>query len=133
MTKRRSIKDDVEGWLASKATDGLADYAARGRKHQHLTDDELLNAWRKAFAHMADDVRDYGRRAATDDLKSEFILRKKEPPYDLIRAEFERYIAETNRAIEELEANDPAQFEKMGREIEIDLEKFRSSRDKSKN
>jgi hypothetical protein len=133
MIKPPSIKDEVDGWVASNATDALADYATRGRKHQHLTDDELLNAWRKAFAHMADDVRDYERRAATEDLKSEFILRKKEPPYDLIRAEFERYMAEANRAIEELEADDPAQYEKMGREIETDLEKFRSSRDKSKN
>jgi hypothetical protein len=82
---------------------------------------------------MTDDVRDPERRAIEEDYKSEFLLRKKEPPYDLIREDFERYIAETGRAIEELKRDDPAQYEEMGRSIDADLKHFRSSRDKSKN
>jgi hypothetical protein len=128
-----SLRKDVESWITSQATDKVADYATRGRKHQQLTDDELLNQWQVAFRHMADDVRDYDRRAAEDDFKAEFVLRKKEPPYDLVRDDFERYIAETDRAIAELKADDPAQFEEMTRGVNKDLEDFRSFRNKPKN
>jgi hypothetical protein len=128
-----TTRKDVESWITSQATDKVADYAARGRKHQHLTDEVLTAVWRDAFRLMADDVRDYDRRAAEDDFKAEFVLRKKEPPYDLIREDFERYIAETDRAIAELEADDPAQYEEMTRGVNRDLEDFRSFRNKPKN
>ena len=113
MTKPPNMRRDVESWITSEATDRVAGYASRGRKHQHLSDEELANVWTKAFKHMADDVRDYERRATEDDLKSEFVLRKKEPPYDAIRDDFERYVAETDRAIADLKANDPDQYEAM--------------------
>jgi hypothetical protein len=128
-----SLRKDVESWITSEAADKIADYANRGRKHQHLTDEVLTAQWREAFRLMADDVRDYNRRAAEDDFKAEFILRRKEPPYDLVRADFDRYIAETDRAIEELKTDDPAQYEAMTRSVDRDLEAFRSSRNKSKN
>jgi hypothetical protein len=44
------MKDDVEGWLTSSGSDRLADYAARGRKHQSLTIEELTTGWIYAFA-----------------------------------------------------------------------------------
>jgi hypothetical protein len=128
-----SIEKDVEGWLASDATDKLADYAGRGRKHRHLSDEDLLSGWLAAFKLMADDVRDYERRAVEQDYNSEFFLRKKEPPYDLIREDFERYIAETSRAIEDLKRDDPAKYEEIARSIDADIKHFRSSRDQSKN
>jgi hypothetical protein len=78
-------------------------------------------------------MRDYDRRTATNDLKAEFILRKMEPPYDLVRDDFERYVAETDRAFAELRADDPAEFEKMTQGVNENLETFRSFRDKSKN
>lgn len=130
MTKPPNLRKEVESFITSEATDKVAAYAARGRKHEHLGDEELMIAWRAAFKHMADDVRDYERRAAEDDFKAEFVLRKKEPPYDLVRDDFERYIAETDRAIEELKADDPARYEEMDREISADLQSFR---DRSKN
>ncbi len=82
---------------------------------------------------MADDVRDYDRRAVEEDYKSEFILRKIEPPYASIHDELERYFDETDRAIRQLQADDPKGYEKMGRTFSTDLEAFKLSRDKSKN
>jgi hypothetical protein len=133
MSKKPSVKDDVEGWMASGGADRLADYANRGRKHQHLADDELTAGWISAFRNMADDIRDYERRAKEEDLKSEILLRKREPPYDLVREEFERFIAETDRAIEDLKSEDPLRFEEIGREIDRELKTFKSTRDRTKS
>jgi hypothetical protein len=82
---------------------------------------------------MADNVRDPERRAAEEDFKSELLLRKQKPPYGSVHADFDRYMAETARAIEELRTDDPGQFEEMERGINADVKNFRSSRDKSKN
>jgi len=133
MTKPPNIKADVESWIASESTDKVADYASRGRKHQNLSDLDLVTAWQTAFKRMADDVRDYDRRAVEEDYKSEFILRKIEPPYASIHDELERYFDETDRAIRQLQTDDPKGYEKMGRTISTDLEAFKLSRDKSKN
>ena len=133
MTKRSSVSDDVEGWLASTGSDRLADYAARGRKHQNLTSGELTAGWVHAFRRMADDVRDPERRAIEEDFKSEFSLRGSEPPYNLVSEEFERFMAEFDRAMRDLETEDPSRFEEMGKEIDRDLETFKSIRDRTKS
>jgi hypothetical protein len=49
MAKEDSMGEDVEGWPSSNSTGHAADYAAKGRKHQHLTDDELTAAWVAEF------------------------------------------------------------------------------------
>jgi hypothetical protein len=127
------FRKDVESWLASDAADQVAGYAARGRKHKNLTDEQLTTAWQTAFKNMADDVRDCARRAVEQDLKSEFVLRGQAVPFASIRDILECYIAETNRAIDEFRENDPAIFEEISRKISSDFKQFRSSRDKSKN
>jgi hypothetical protein len=133
MSKKPSMNDDVKGWMGSSASDRVADYAARGRKHRGLTDEALASKWVSAFRHMAEDVRDYDRRAVEEDFTSELLLRKIEPPYDLVSEEFERFIAETDRAIKELKIEDPLRFEEIGEEIDRELESFKSTRDRTKN
>jgi hypothetical protein len=133
MSKKTSVSDDVEGWLASRGSDRLADYAARGRKHQNLTIEELTAAWMQAFRNMADNVRDPARWVIEEDFKSEFFLRKSEPPYKFVREEFERFTAEVDRAMRDLETDDPSRFEEMGKEIDRDLETFKSTRDRTKS
>jgi hypothetical protein len=127
------FRKDVESWFASEAADRLADYAARGRKHQNLTDDQLTAAWQSAFRNLADDVRDCARRAAEEDFKSEFVLRGQSVPFGSIPDVFQRFIAETDRAINEYRENDPGGFDETSRKINTDFRRFRSLRDKSKN
>jgi hypothetical protein len=127
------FREDVASWLASDAADKVADYAARGRKHKKLTDEQLTTAWQTAFKNMTDDVRDCARRAVQEDLKSEFVLRGQAVPFASIRDIFERNNAETYRAINEFRENDPAVFEEITRKINNDFKQFRSGRDKSKN
>jgi hypothetical protein len=83
MTKPPNIRADVESWIASESTDKVADYASRGRKHQNLSDLDLVTAWQTAFKRMADDVRDYDRRGVEEDYKSEFSLRHRQRELDI--------------------------------------------------
>ncbi|MCK1437384.1 hypothetical protein [Bradyrhizobium sp. 15] len=120
-----SIKADVLGLIASEQADHLASYLSRGRKHQSLTGPELLEAWKAAFKHMADDVRDYARREIEEDLKQEFLARGQEPPYDLIHDDLERFVAQVDAAMKYQEATDPDGFAKTAKAVEADLNDYR--------
>jgi hypothetical protein len=90
-------------------------------------------AWDGSNCFCRDAIGDPERRAIEEDFKSEFLLRKSEPPYQLVREEFERFTAEFDRAMRDLETEDPSRFEEMGKEIERDLEAFKSTRDRTKS
>ncbi|MGR4929278.1 hypothetical protein ACIPUD_21135 [Bradyrhizobium sp. CAR08] len=125
MKKPASVKDDVLGLIASGQADHLASYLSRGRTHQGLTGPQLSEAWKAAFRHMADDVRDYAKRQIEDDLKQEFSARGEEPPYDLIHDDMERFVAEVDAAIKHQEATDPDAFGKTADAVETDLKNYR--------
>jgi hypothetical protein len=133
MNKRRDLENDVLGYLSSTGTDKLADYATRGRKHQHLSTEDLTIAWKTAVRAMVDDVLNYELRSVAEDLKSEFLLRKTEPPYHFVREDMDRYFAEVDRAIQALKNEDPAKYEAMSRGVVQDLEEFKAARDRNKN
>jgi hypothetical protein len=133
MGMKDPFRKDVESWFASEAADRLADYAARGRKHKNLNDQQLISAWQTAFRNLADDVRDCARRAAEEDFKSEFVLRGQAVPFGSIPDVFARFLAETDRAINDFRENDPGGFEETSRKINSDFRRFRATRDKSKN
>lgn len=123
------FKKDLEGWLVSDQANKAADYAARGRKHQQLTMDELVGAWVQAFRSSAAEFGDGDRRSTEDDLRSEFSLRNIEPPYDLVKDDFERLVSSAADTIERLQAEDPGHFEKVNKEIEEDVAAFRAERE----
>jgi hypothetical protein len=127
------MQDDVEGWVSSSATDRVADYAARGRKHQSLSDELLTAEWILAFRRMADDVRDPELRAAEEDFKSEFRLRRKEPPFAPIRDDFERFIANCEAAIKDIRDDDPLRYEEINQGIEQEIASFKATRDRTKS
>src|SRR3954452_5676708 len=105
MKKKRNSREDTETLRANMTSDRIGDYAARGRKHQHLEDQMLVLEWVLAVREMADDVRDYKKKAIEDDLKSEMQMRGMEPPFELVRNELDRYCAEFDKAIEEMRIN----------------------------
>ena len=75
MSKKSSVDDDADGFLASKRIDDLADYIARGRLHKNLSDQELTEKWVQAFKRVAEDPRNPDVRAACYDLEAEFRVR----------------------------------------------------------
>lgn len=114
----------IESWLASGAADLAAEYAARGRKHQNLSDDALSSGWVSAFRDMVANIDDLDRRAALRDFDSELSLRGQEPRYDLVRDELDRFRRAACGIAEQLERDDPVKFEQMERQADSDLREF---------
>jgi hypothetical protein len=105
---RTEADRDVELFLANQQVDQIADYASRGRVYERLTDGELAEKWIHAFRQFADAPSDERKRAIEIDLKAEFQLRSIEPPYDQVRSEINRVVAnmssgfETEKRVDEI-------------------------------
>ena len=105
---RTEADRDVELFLANEQVDQIADYASRGRVYERLTDGELAEKWIHTFRLFADAPSDERRRAIEIDLKAEFQLRSIEPPYNQVRSEINRVVAnmssgfETEKRVDEI-------------------------------
>ena len=100
MGKKSNRHKDI-GWVSSQAADRLADYVAQGRKHQHMSTDQLTGAWIDAFRLMVNDVRNHQRRNLQEELKAELLLRGTEPPYGSVLEEFEKFVSQADQVIAE--------------------------------
>ncbi|WP_338830166.1 hypothetical protein [Bradyrhizobium sp. 27S5] len=126
---RDDFRRDMEAWLASEQANEAAEYAARGRKHQSLSIDDLIAAWVQAFRRLAAKFQDGNLRIAEVDLRSELLLRNIDPPYDLVKDELGRLTNAAADAIEELQLEDPGHFDRVNEEIENDVATFRAERE----
>jgi hypothetical protein len=123
----------TEAWIASKATEFTAAYLARGRKHQHLSDEELSSGWVLALRNVVDDIHDPEWRAAERDFESEFALRGEEPPYHLVPDELERLRLIALIVAKQLELDDPAKFAEMERQADAEFRDFLAAWSRPKN
>jgi hypothetical protein len=80
----------IAGRSQCTTLDGVADYAARGRKFKSLSEDQLTDHFVETFRKLADDLAKWEHRALTKDLVAEFQTRNTAPPYDLVSEEFDR-------------------------------------------
>jgi hypothetical protein len=90
---RTDAERDLEMCLAIQQVDQIADYASRGRVHERLTDQQLAEKWINAIRQCAHTSTDEQRRAI-EDLKAEFQLRSIEPPYEQVKLELDRIVAD---------------------------------------
>jgi hypothetical protein len=127
-----SIEDDVTGYVASIGIDSQADYVARGRQYKDLSEQDLTEKWVQAVKRWADNPRNREVRAIHSDLDSEFQLRGKNPPNELVREHWKRLEAAIQAVHEELQ-QDPETLEEINRDLMVDIEAFKARRDKSKN
>jgi hypothetical protein len=124
------MRNDVEGFTANCKLNRVADYAARGRCHKHLSEPALNEMWIAAFKEMATHPDDLERRNAVNDLDAEFELRARPPPYLCVREYQDQYMA----AIFEAFANmTDEEWAAANRDLQRDIDDFKSRRDKSKN
>ena len=124
------FKKDMEAWLVSEQANEAAEYAARGRKHQSLSTNDLTGAWVQAFRRLAAKFQDGDLRIDEVDLRSELLLRNIDPPYDLVKDDLGRLTNAAADAIEELQLEDPGHFDRVNEEIENDVATFRAGREK---
>src|SRR3979409_1470729 len=96
------FETDMMALLESDAMNKLAAYAARGRSHKNLSEQQLTDAWKQAFKNVANDPRVYEARAAENDLACEFKLLCLDPPYDQVKDDVELYMSAAEVAAEDL-------------------------------
>ena len=112
---------DVELFMANEQVDQIADYANRSRIYERLTDGELAEKWIQSFRLFADAPSDERRRAIEIDLKAEFQLRSIEPPYDQVRSEINRVVANYSSGLEIMKRDDPDAVDEMNEEFQQDI------------
>ncbi len=56
-----------------------------------------------------------------------------EPPYDLVRDEFEAIMTATAAVLDELRDEDPLRYQEIENEVQRDLDAFKKARDDSKS
>lgn len=69
--------------------DGVADYAARGRRYAGLSRRELSTAWVNAFRSLPRNLLMFETRSNYVDYTAEFLLRGLRPPYHLVAEDLE--------------------------------------------
>jgi hypothetical protein len=111
---------DLKLFMANEQIDQIADYASRGRIYERLTDDELTERWIGAFKKFADAPSDQRRRAIEIDLKAEFQLRSTEPPYEQVKSEINRVVANMSSGFEIMKRDDPDAIDAMNEEFQQD-------------
>jgi hypothetical protein len=118
---RTEADRDVELFLANEQVDQIADYASRDRVYERLTDGELAEKWIHTFRLFADAPSDERRRAIEIDLKAEFQLRSIEPPYDQVRSEINRVVANMSSDFETMKRDDPDAVDEIYEEFQQDI------------
>jgi len=123
------VEAEVQALLASTQMDQTADYLARGRTHQHLAQNELLDAWIRAFKAVVDAgiPGDLVARQRESDFASEIKLRGIEPPYSMVKDAVDRFCSAVAGRMKA-----PDAMQRLADSLEADLAKFWSPRE-SKN
>jgi hypothetical protein len=98
---------------AEAAFDRAAEYAAGGRHHRHLSDQQLAAKWVAAFKKTAKWPRAPKLRKAESELSSEFRLRRASPPRHEVREDIERMVASLVADLEFLGRDCPAALEEL--------------------
>jgi hypothetical protein len=124
------MRKDVEGFAANNRIDRVADYAARGRCHRNLSEPALNEVWIAAYREMAIHPTDPDRWHAVNDLNAEFELRGRMPPYLCVTEHQDQYARAIFGAFAKMTDEERAA---VNRDIQRDIDDFKSRRDRSKN
>jgi len=121
----------MQAFLASRIVDQISDYNQRGRSYRALSDDELVHSWQSIWKELATDPISTKTLDTQADLASEFALRQKNPPWEIVRRQIDIFQKGTKRAWERQRLQDPEANAQSKKDIEHDLEEFLDKRNQS--
>jgi len=129
--KKSSAETEMQAFLASKVVDQISDYNQRGRAYRALSDDELVHSWQSIWNELATDPVNMKKRDAQADLASEFALRQKNPPWELVRRQIDIFLEYAERAWEWQRRQNPEADAQANEAFDDDLEGFLNRRNRS--
>ena len=121
----------MQAFLASRIVDQISDYNERGRSYRALSDDELVLSWQSIWKELATDPISTKKLDTQADPASEFALRQKNPPWEIVRRQINIFQKATKRAWERQRLEDPEANAQSNKDIENDLEEFLNRRNRS--
>jgi hypothetical protein len=124
------VEKEMQAWLASAQMDKLVDYLKRGAPYSALSEADLREEWKRSWRAMA--PTDRAELAKNSDLVCEFQRREAEPPYDLVRDDFERFMASSREGIDQVLA-DPDRYAEISDSVANDLAEFIVGHSEEKN
>jgi hypothetical protein len=130
MTSNSDKDNIVHSWVNSSSVDDIADYAARGRRYETISDSELSSAWVQAFKASAQNIHNKEQRRLQIDYGAELSLRGIQPPFDLVRDDMELMFASIQAWMATLTSEE---LNSLGQSVETDFEAFKGKRDKEQN
>jgi hypothetical protein len=120
----------ARSFLESQRLNRVADYVSRGRKFGALTIDAVEDGWRATMKAMSLAPTERAHRDLNSDYEAELELRRSKPPFESAKEDVDRYIAATQKIMEQRKA-DPVEWERMEDELVRDLESFQDEQDKA--
>jgi hypothetical protein len=114
----------AQAFLAHSQTVHTQEYVARGRRHQSLSAEELAARWCDVMRRWAADAAKPEARSDMSDVQSEYALRGKEPPWDLVKDEMDQVAEATREWLEDIRTIEPERWAQMSRELEADIATF---------
>ena len=120
----------ARSFLESQRLNRVADYVSRGRKFSALTIDAVEGGWRATMKAMSLAPSERAHRDLNSDYEAELELRGSKSPFDSANEDVDRYIAATQKIIEQRKA-DPDEWERLEDELVRDLASFQDEQGKS--
>lgn len=120
--RKPTTDEAVSAMLDNDRLQRLEAYLRAGRRLRAIDDAALREHFIESFRRMADDPLDADRRDANAEVEMEFLARKREPPYDALKAEIAAFCAAAADAAEQRLREDPAAAARLSEGIAAELE-----------
>jgi hypothetical protein len=124
-----NLSDEItRSFLECQRLNRAADYVSRGRRFGKLAMEAVEDGWRASMRAMSLAPAERVHWDLTSDYEAELELRGSKPPYGPAKEDVDRFLAATERIIDEL-MSDPEERERIENDMAKDLESFRKDRD----
>jgi hypothetical protein len=121
--------DEVtRSFLESQRLNRMADYVSRGRRFGKAPTDAVEDGWRASMKAMSLAPMERVHWDLNYDYEAELELRGAKPPFGPAKEDVDRYLAATQRIVDEL-MSDPEERERIENDMAKDLELFRKDQD----
>jgi hypothetical protein len=129
--RKSPLQTDMEAFVASSTVERTADYGQRGRFYRAVSDAQLNRLWQEIWKDLATDPLNHKKRSLQADLESEYALHGTACPWELVRKDVDHFLSESDRAWDKIWKRNPEAKAELNRLLELDLQKFRTSRSRS--
>ncbi|MBI3513990.1 MAG: hypothetical protein HY060_08010 [Proteobacteria bacterium] len=114
-------EDQADAFLRNISLETAQAYANRGRRHEHVPTEQLVDAWVVAFKIWTSDYQNALLRGFYEELEAELVLRGIEPPYERVKEAADKLRDIARQLIDNLS---PQEHARVSADIQRDVDAF---------